>query len=287
MIKTNIIDDAKAMIDFTTNNDHNWNNDKYSTIDTFSHENLTEVCNIIDLKDKNILSTACSGDQYINFMLNNAKKVDTFDINIFNNYYQNLKIEALKKLNYNDFLSFFVYHKFDKETYMRFNEDLDMDTKLLFDVVFKYNDKKSIYYSNLFRKNDETQIVTFKNNDYLRKQKYEIAQEKIIDKKCNFSLNIIEKIPYNFYEKYDVIYLSNLIKNLNYAISKENLNKYHDYIVNKLSRFLTDNGQIISYIPEYNDYILSNIFNDFDLEKIDNNNYNNKQDGVLIYTKKR
>lgn len=287
MIKTNIMDDTKAIMDFVNNDAYNWDNGKYAALNTFSNENLTSLCKIVDLKDKNILSVASSGDYLINFILNDAKKVDTFDINIFTNYYQNLKIAAIKKLSYDEFIDFFVYHNFSKKTYAKFNEFLDLDTRFIFDVIFTYCGKKSIYYTNLFKKTNDAYISNFKNIEYIRKQIFDEAKEKMQDQKTTFGLYSYDRIPYNIYVKYDVIYLSDLVKHLNYTLNKDLLIKYHDYIINMLSKFLTNNGLIINYIPEYNNSTLSDVFNDFDLKEIDNNYNQNKKDGVLIYTKKR
>ncbi len=208
---------------------------------TFATENLSGYLYSLDVKNKNVLTVISSGDQLINLALLGAKKVDCFDINRNANYMANLKIAALKVLDYEEFLDFFSSHEkdilkqndnnfigilgsnevlipigenpkyLDYDIYMKVRSELDNDTAYFFDKLYeKFNSEGKLLKDSKYLFYTASKSDAIKNNIYLQNaSNYYQAR------------NLIENIDYTFYNldifnidtlpnKYDIVMLSNI-----------------------------------------------------------------------------
>ena len=120
------------------------NLDNFSFTYLFATENISGFSKKISFKDKTILTVCSSGDQAFNAILNDALTVDLFDVNIFSKYYFNLKLAAIKSLNYEEFLDFLtpknIVNKnnvFLLDTYLKIrNEIRNEEIKYFWDYLF-------------------------------------------------------------------------------------------------------------------------------------------------------
>lgn len=80
---------------------------KYSYVFLFSTENQAGINKILSYKDKDVLTVASSGDQYLGAVYYGAKVVDVFDINRLTYYMTCLKIAAIYVLDFREFKEFF------------------------------------------------------------------------------------------------------------------------------------------------------------------------------------
>lgn len=93
----------------------------YSLIYPYTNDILSEYEN--EVKGKNVLTVAGSGDQALMAVKNGAEQLQMFDINRLSKYYSNLKIAAVKALTYEQYVEFFnpkedlFFSSYDKRTF--------------------------------------------------------------------------------------------------------------------------------------------------------------------------
>lgn len=250
-----------------------------------TNENIQGYLSQLPIKGKDVLTVASSGDHALLSLLNNAKSVETYDINHFAKYYQELKISAYQILNYEDFVNFFYFDK--GFTYEIFEKIINLPDEIdeFWQYLFDYNDDFQIIDSPLFS-NFEYEYETLKkfhpflNKDYFNKN-------KTINNLKFYQCNAIN-LPTTLTKKYDVIMLSSIP---NFIEEFHNLEKFKSYLEN-LSTHLNEKGYIIAnYL--YNIDSGNNIFNSDKVKKIIPNiekltfkSLNeHHQDGVLVYKK--
>lgn len=220
---------------------------------------------------KDVLSVIASGDQIINMVLNGSKNIDAFDISVFPKYYLFLKLGALKCLTREQYLDFFYRLDKDDEEYddmyydlIRYN--LDSNTKEFWTSLIDFFDWKEITSSPLFSSEEIDVSDVIIQNEYLENDKYSKLKNMVDNVNINtFNGNIFDL---DFKDKYDLIYLSNIIYYNNIKKYKELMDSYK----------LNSNGIILSYLYNSLDRI-DNYFSDdsYYVEKFKNNNA-----GVLI-----
>lgn len=207
--------------------DNNFEN--YSRIYPHTNENLNEY--IEDLSGKTILTVSASGDQKLNMIGNGAKRIDTFDINKYSPIYENLKLSAIRYLDYEDAYKFLS--KMDKDIYFKFNNNLAQDEKLFFDYLLKNYDIDTIY-KKLFEKDCKNFLI---NNNYYEENKFYIIKKRIRKVEMNHFCCNIYQLPNFLNNTYDRIYLSNISE---YQLD---VNRFLRFI-NYLRYFLNDDGKI-------------------------------------------
>ena len=235
-----------------------------------SNERIEEYINHLRNK-RDVLSVIASGDQIINMILNGSKNIDAFDISVFPKYYLRLKLGALKCLTREQYLDFFYRLDKDDEEYddmyydlIRYN--LDSNTKEFWTSLIDFYDWKEITSSPLFSSEEIDVSDVIIQNEYLENEKYSKLKNMVDNVNINtFNGNIFDL---EFKDKYDLIYLSNIIYYNNIKKYKELMDSYK----------LNPNGIILSYLYNSLDRI-NNYFNDnsYYVEKFKNNNA-----GVLI-----
>lgn len=213
---------------------------EFSTIYTFTTENISGYIDFFDLKDKKLLTVGSSGDQVLNAYYKGAKDITLYDINEFAKYYIYLKIAAISYFDYLDFQRFFFKHgqgfgkyynnkMFDKEMFDKFKGNLksfDYESYLFFDELFSIY-KPCDIREYLFDDDECRNPVIKGTNLYLNnEQSYNLMKSKIKDIHFDFINGDIFKGNIN--GKYDNIFLSNLCTVTSIEDLKKLLNKLDD-----------------------------------------------------------
>lgn len=199
--------------------------DTYCTPFLFGTENQEGISEIISYEDKDVLTIASSGDQYISAIYYGANKVDVYDLNRFTCYITYLKVAAFLTLSYEKFISFFMPARDNV------NEKF-WDLRVLKRVLtalpnkFGYFWEKVIYeckrfgFGNFVAPNGfhviKEGILSGMPFYYSEEEYYKVQKllRSRINKYPNFIESDLTKLGENVRGTYDVIYLSNIIENL-------------------------------------------------------------------------
>lgn len=214
---------------------------------SFDTAYLTTTENIADympgMLDQDVLAVCSSGDHFLNAIYQGAKSVDLFDINEFSYVVLNLKIAAVKALNYEDFLTFFgIINRFktlNYKLYLKVRECLNDEYKEIFDYIYKCCNSSGQFIlegTSLFYKNTDASKIIIESSIYLTVENYNYLKELLNEEKTNINFihaNVFD-LPLILKKKYDSIFLSN--------ISDYNNSKRFIWLVNELRDFLNDNG---------------------------------------------
>lgn len=295
-------------------------NNKFVSIYPFTTENIKGYLDLMDVKDKDVLTVGASGDQTLNLLVKDAKSVDYFDMNPFTKMYFNLKCAAIKVLSVDEYFEFFCYDAFPSafkknnnafsiNIYHRISPHLDTITRQFWDSLYLRQNGLDIRKSMLFSTDEEPFKVLPKVNEYLSEESF--AKLRIImstKKEPRFIETNVIKLSSKLVKKYDFILLSNIAQYLDYIYDKDELIKFRRLILN-LSNDLNPNGKLMlsylydtkedtpwneNYAAIYNLKKVREVFSEENLELINFNAItdlkwqyqSDVKDAVLIYTKK-
>lgn len=179
----------------------------------FSNENLTSYLSLYHFDNARVLSVIGSGDQYFTSILGGAKEVDLYDINYNTWDYFIFKYTAIKVLSYEEFISFFIYHKASNPFICRkilMNVPNDVQSRLntlldgqSIDTIFidKFRDYQNCTWS----------IPYLKRDAYYKLQS--LLRERRINEVYFGSITDLYEILKT--QKYDVMLASNIYQWLN------------------------------------------------------------------------
>ena len=199
----------------------------------WTNENVRGYQNLFEGK-KNVLSVLSSGDQIFNMLLKGVIKIDTFDNNGLTEYFTlGLKKAMILKYSYEEFLiktkkmcsshdnpamsldelSVFVKEllPYMEERYAKFwNEIVEFNYKL------QKNNKKSKDLFDMLCANNIFSLNSLKNrNQYLfSKEDYELLRSNLLKSTITFKLANAIDLKNSFNDKYDLIFLSNILNYL-------------------------------------------------------------------------
>ncbi|MEG2250561.1 MAG: DUF3419 family protein [Bacilli bacterium] len=275
----------------------------YSPVYLFTTENIKGYLDLIDIKDKSVLTPTASGDHAFEAVLRGAKSVDMFDINLYARHLVCLKIAALKSLSRDEFLDFFLIRNKDNQNKKVFSKgiyenklrkNLDSYSRNFWDMAYSLTKRGTIlrstglFYNNINDKKTQTRINSYLENDNYKYLKDNI--DKLLD--INFYNSNILNLPKRLENKYDLILLSNIQAYVNFNSNDklENIKKYREFVKNDMGKFLNENGKIVKeYYYCDSQQSLDNSCN-FKIKSISSlvtNNDNYAPDVVSIYTKRR
>ncbi|MBR3524061.1 MAG: DUF3419 family protein [Bacilli bacterium] len=210
----------------------------YSKMYSMTTENIAGFLNNLDLKDKNVLTVAASGDQRINAYMLGAKNVTCFDINPLTKLQLNLKDTTLKIVNFEKFINFFgiysgkygSYYKYlDKEIFKEIKNDLDEDTFKFFDYII--NGNQNIGSHDIYQSFDNNLDLLKNMNNYLTKDSFDLAKQVMSKKKIDFIKSDIKALPDKLgNNKYDLILLSNISDYIHLMYEDRSLYYYRELI---------------------------------------------------------
>lgn len=246
---------------------------RYSKMYSMTTENIFEFLSYYDLKDKDVLTVASSGDQRLNAYLLGARNVTCFDINPITLLHMNLKDTIITNLSYDKFLAFFginskQYKKLDLNIFEEIKDLLEEDTYKFYSHVIYDNYLK---YDNIYYEFIEDLKCLQRINGYLDKNNYYKLSNILKNKKIDFINCDLKNLKENIgCKKFDLIMLSNISDYIHQIYSNESLKLYYDLIKNLIDN-LNENGIMqVGYIYDnfstQHQYI-SNFSNDKKREK--------------------
>lgn len=200
----------------------------------FTNECVSAYPNVYNFDNSKVLSVVGSGDQYFTAILNGAKTVDIFDLNIVAWYHFLLKFNAIKYFTYEEFYKYFVtYNLNDINAYLKIRDYLPIEAKIFFDGLAKKNlQMSSIKISNIFFDNyDEENYKRI--IPYFYKENYYKLQEILKNTNIpNFFCLPLEKLAKENKEGYDLCLFSNIYDWL--GTSPSNYKKLMDMFDSKI-----------------------------------------------------
>ena len=269
-----------------------------SQIYSFTTENIAGYFEYLDFTNKNILTVAASGDHIINAFYKGAKQVYGFDINYLALIFTELKLVALRNLQYKEFLQFFMINEendieknknvLDYGVYInKLRKDLSKSVAESWDTIYQnfnnngYDLRNSYIFNNKYDNNN----VKSNSNPYLKSElEYNIAKERIDEKEIILINSNYKDINcYNLpnLANCDIILMSNISDYIK-DIYKKKANYLEEYIREIIQNFNNETNKIVcaylydiqntKYRSEIDNPIFrENIFNKLDITYIEKN----------------
>lgn len=204
------------------------NVDGYDRVYYRINEDMIDEFLSIDFSDKDVLSVLASSDQVFMFRALDAKKVDTFDFNRLTMYYYFLRKWSIKYMN---------------SLYPILNNNW-INTLLSKVKVSSENEKKALLFFKKHLKNRSDFNNFFYDIDSQPEgaslfTNAKMANNFVDDDLTFFNLNLFKENSYLIFNKYDYIYISNI---LDWARNNEEKMKIAK---DNLVSYLKSNGLII------------------------------------------
>lgn len=194
----------------------------YSTPFLFGTESQEGVNKAVGYKDKDVLTVASSGDQYLGSVYYGANTVDLFDINRFTYYITCLKVAALRKLSYEEFLSFFIPLEnkrirkefWDYKTFKKLLYELPVDAATFWDkVIYEAKRKNFGQFMVLGMSINELETVQNGMPFYSDEKEYYVLQGLLQNRKYpTFYEADLAMLSDVLVGQYDILYLSNIVE---------------------------------------------------------------------------
>lgn len=271
-----------------------------SSVYKFTNENISSYYDLLNLKDKNILTVCSSGDHVLEAILKDVKKVDCFDISIFTKYFMNLKLASVLTLDYIEFFNYLLNKTniriFAYEIYIKIRpvlKQIDFDSLIFWDNLYSNKRGFEIFASNLFMHiYIDISIFQEQKTSYLNKEQYYVLKQKLekylsLNNKINFEQLDIKALSKKYKEQYDLIFLSNIASYMEDIYRTNPETKFYNLITKEMKNLLTKNGLIgVAYL--YSNVTLKDFVNDclknsnFDIVTCDSL-YKDQKSYVLTY----
>jgi Protein of unknown function (DUF3419) len=207
----------------------------------------------IGLVGKSVLTIIGSGDQVIDAYYHGASQVVGFDLNRRSLLFIDLKITAIKLLDYAEFLTFFG-HTFQDgslayETYLKLRNHLKEDSRVFFDGMYKELGSENPLTSQYFRNRTFLTISVTEVSAYLANEVAYLKVREIMAGNPSmelFACDIQELHEHMGERRVDVVNLSNVP---NYFTGSQRGASIDDFLalLVKLAELLTSNGIIFFY----------------------------------------
>lgn len=198
---------------------------QYGTCFIYGSENQQGINDVINYKDKDVITVASSGDQYLGAVYYGAKNVDIYDINKLTRYISFLKIAAIKTLSFKDFQDFFmplnIDYKIKKtfwnlKTLKRLLPHLPNEVGYFWEnIMYEFNKKgygNFVFPQSYCNKPEMIQTgmpFYINEEDYYKLQSLLRQRQYPTFKNCD-----VFDLAKAFNGKYDIVYLSNIIETI-------------------------------------------------------------------------
>lgn len=236
---------------------------KYGKIYLNTTENIKGILDGMNLKDKNVLAVAGSGDQALNAYFLGAESVTLFDINPLALAQAELKIKAAQKLNYREFCNFFLPGNggiLYNETYKKLSNSLSDEANSFYEYLYSNYNGLEIFFK-IAHAFYPTISTLERVNNYMGEDNFKELKEKLEGKKVKFIETGLDELPNSLNDLYDIMLLSNISDSIN-KIWDVNTLKCYKRFIHVLSKNLSKEGIIqCGYI--YNNYKGHENVNDF------------------------
>lgn len=220
----------------------------------FTTENLAGYMNCLNLENKKVLSITGSGDHILNSFYYGANSVVGFDINSLASLFAELKFNALRKLNFEDFKKYlFVGSEkvMNFETYQRIKEGLSESCLSFFNNLYEDYGFSGIDLrkGKLFNKRFDSDDLRIRSNPYLfSRQNFEKTKLNLQNKNVCLINSNIRDLPSKLEDNFDVVLLSNLADYSQqiYPNYSNHFNLFCEKIILPIKKHLNDRGIICS-----------------------------------------
>ena len=194
-----------------------------------TNEDLVEILEHFDVKDKDVLTVLASSDQLLSFYYYQAKNIDTFDRSYSTLYYYYLRKWLILYKNIVSIINFNLKEINSLIDEVKPSNKIEKEAKTFWKKYFKTTNYN---LGPLFEWFSTEGTVPYTNNiDSIK---------KIFDTNLNFThMDITE--PTSINKKYDIIYLSNMMEYIEVAEHRNTVRK-------NLENLLNDDGiAILTY----------------------------------------
>lgn len=203
-----------------------------------------------NLKDKKVLTITSSGDHALNSILNGAEIIDSFDINLYSKYISALKIAMIKRYNFHEFYRKIEWIILNKNFRYNKKDNIIEDIK----NYLSYDEYKFLsYLDDIFIKNPNAfyKIINLSVmcglNKYENQKDYKILRKNLNNVKITYYdcdiLDIHKELNYN---KYDVIYISNVLEHILCSGTFKYIKNYQT-VIKILDELMYPNSKIYGY----------------------------------------
>lgn len=205
---------------------------RFNSIYPFTSENIAGYMKDLDLTSKKVITVTGSTDHILNAILQGATEITTFDINPLTKAYMDLKISALKKLSYEDFIKLLLFESNMNLDYSIISS-LDMSDKskmFWLEQLSKYNNSGiELRNSSLFNIKYFNSNSKLWQNLYLEKNKYNLLKQQLKDTNITFINTSIKDLKVD--EHFDYMFLSNISDYLSLMYDSDTLKQYRDLLI--------------------------------------------------------
>ena len=211
----------------------------YLSIYSRNTEDVNRIVSHIDFKNKEIYSVLSSSDILFYLYLNDAKRVDTFDINPLTYRYYYLRKWLLESgfldaegLGIEEIASIIKSHEnardiYERESSLFWQYYLDLKQKEKF-----YDESFFSFYNDALFENSSTKFAFPYHEEDIKK-----LLDKLNSSKLHFEVVDISSNSYTPSKKYDIVYLSNIL-DLKATNNIKNVR-------NNMNNLLKDNGIVV------------------------------------------
>lgn len=221
--------------------------------------NVKGACKIVGSAES-VLAVGGMGAIGYEMALNGAKKIDLFDINIFQKMYAELVKAAVMHLDYETFMKHFtllyqnnmmpieaIRDLLSLEIYLKLREYLPYESRIVYDYLYNNFFAQDLITSRLYR--FEFDI----NRNYLKKfaslynkKSYNIIQQLLRDNPnlITYQTASLTDIPEIYKDTYDAIILDNILQYHANIEGLETVGKVDSFVKDKLTKLLNPNGTI-------------------------------------------
>lgn len=245
---------------------------EYSKCIYQSTDNIRGIINTAENIDKCLIPTG-SGECAIE-LATFGSEVFTYDINFLSEYIQELRIAGIKKLDYSDFIKFFIGIEpkkfFSEEIYSDMRSSLSDKARTYFDTLFNIYSPKEIVAR--FLDIDYQDIISTANSalngakhyfSFYHEDGFYTAKELDLLNKIHFIQTDILNIRDTIYDKendFDLICFSNILL----FLDSDEQNEFYNLLENYFYLKLKDYGTIVNYFHSFggetrNGFISGNI----------------------------
>ncbi len=211
--------------------------ERFDSIYPFTTENIAGYMDDLDLTGTKVITVTGSTDHILNIVARGGLDVTTFDINPLTEKYMDLKLSALKKLDFNDFVNFLLYDtkiSFDYDIISSL--DLPVESRMFWlDKLQEFNkDGRSLKNSHYFNRKYFNPDSKVWQNLYLNEDSYNLVKDKLSGLKIRHITCSLENLELDEY--FDYMFLSNISDYIGMMYGKDGLIKYRDLMNKFLDR---------------------------------------------------
>lgn len=265
---------------------------RFDSIYPFTTENIAGYIGAVDLHGKKCITVTGSTDHILNIVARGVVDITTFDVNPLTEKYMDLKLAAMNKLSFKEFVNFLLYDSkisFDYDIISSL-EMLEKSKRFWLEKLEEFNKdgsrlKQSSYFNRKYF-NPDSKVW---QNLYLNEDGYKLVKERLCNLKIRYVNCSLEKLELE--EDFDYMFLSNISDYIGMMYGKDGLVKYRDLMNKFLSKvkiiymaYLYDigNSNPRSEIDDLN--LVDKVFDNYEIKRFKSALETNIEtnDGVII-----